>query len=58
MRKLFTEYTELLIAGDSSFLEYLEIQHYDEEIKHLEVKYGMPYGRLYLAYYKGEAAGR
>lgn len=54
---LFGEYTEMLIAGDSSFKEYLDIQHYDEEIGHLEEKYGFPYGRLYLAYCGGALAG-
>ncbi|MCI8549223.1 MAG: GNAT family N-acetyltransferase [Lachnospiraceae bacterium] len=54
---LFSEYTDMLISGDSSFQEYLDIQHYDEEIKHLEVKYGAPGGRLYLAYCDGEPAG-
>ncbi|GFI50920.1 putative N-acetyltransferase YsnE [Lachnospiraceae bacterium] len=47
----------MLIAGDPSFKEYLVIQDYDEELKHLEGKYGFPYGRLYLAYYDGELAG-
>ena len=42
VKALFTEYTDMLIAGDSSFQEYLAIQNYDEEIKHLEDKYGMP----------------
>ena len=54
---LFSEYTDLLIAGDRSFEKYLEIQNYDEELKHLEVKYGLPDGRLYLAYHDGELAG-
>jgi ribosomal protein S18 acetylase RimI-like enzyme len=55
--ELFREYTDMLIAGDPSFKEYLVIQDYDEELKHLEGKYGFPYGRLYLAYYDGELAG-
>lgn len=55
--QLFTEYTEMLIAGDPSFKEYLDIQNYDEELDHLEEKYGRPSGRLYLAYYDGELAG-
>ena len=55
--RLFSEYTNMLTAGDSSFQKYLDIQHYDEEIAHLEAKYGMPFGRLYLAYCNGEAAG-
>lgn len=54
---LFDEYTDMLIEGDSSFKEYLEIQNYDEELEHLEMKYGLPYGRLYLAYYDGMLAG-
>lgn len=54
---LFSEYTNMLIENDSSFKKYLDIQHYDEEIKHLETKYGLPYGRLYLVYCDGEAAG-
>ena len=54
---LFSEYTNMLIENDSSFKKYLDIQHYDEEIEHLETKYGLPYGRLYLVYCDGEAAG-
>ena len=54
---LFSEYTAMLIAGDSSFQEYLDIQRYDEELGHLDIKYGMPYGRLYIAYCEGELAG-
>lgn len=55
--QLFTEYTEMLIAGDPSFREYLEIQNYNEELEHLEDKYGQPFGRLYLAYYDEKLAG-
>lgn len=54
---LFSEYTDLLLKGDPTFRKYLDIQHYDEEVKNLEIKYGLPYGRLYLAFYNGEAAG-
>ncbi len=54
---LFSEYTDMLIAGDASFREYLDMQNYDEEIRHLEVKYGLPYGRLYLAWCDGQPAG-
>lgn len=54
---LFKEYTDMLIAGDPSFKKYLDIQHYDEEVAHLEAKYGAPDGRLYLAYWDGELAG-
>ena len=55
--QLFTEYTDMLIKGDSTFKQYLEIQNYDEELEHLQAKYGLPYGRLYLAYCDEELAG-
>lgn len=55
--RLFSEYTDMLIAGDERFQEYLAIQHYDEELACLEAKYGQPEGRLYLAYFKEELAG-
>lgn len=54
---LFSEYTDMLIENDSSFQQYLGLQNYDEEIKHLEVKYGMPDGRLYVVYCDGKLAG-
>lgn len=54
---LFSEYTQMLIAGDRSFQKYLDIQHYDEELEHLDIKYGLPNGRLYIAFYNGELAG-
>lgn len=57
IRDLFTEYTNLLIRGDASFQNYLAIQNYDEELQHLDIKYGLPDGRLYIAYCDGEAAG-
>lgn len=54
---LFAEYTDTLIAGAPSFQKYLEIQHYGEELRHLDATYGPPGGRLYLAYCDGELAG-
>ena len=54
---LFSEYTTMLIDGDSTFGEYLALQKYDEEVQHLEKKYGLPEGRLYLAYVDQELAG-
>lgn len=55
--ELFSEYTDMLIAEDASFREYLGIQNYDEELSHLEMKYGLPHGRLYLAYLDDQLAG-
>lgn len=57
IRSLFSEYTNMLTAGDSSFQKYLDVQHYDTELEHLERKYGSPDGKLYLAFYGEEAAG-
>ena len=57
IKLLFSEYTDILIEGDASFKKYLEIQNYDDELEHLEKKYGLPYGRLYLVYYNNEVAG-
>lgn len=54
---LFAEYTRMLVEGDPAFQEYLNLQNYDEEIAHLEHKYGEPSGRLYLARWNGETAG-
>ena len=54
---LFKEYTDLLIAGDPAFRDYLALQRYDEELLHLDAKYGPPQGRLYLALADGEVAG-
>lgn len=57
VRALFSEYTEMLIKNDESFKKYLDIQNYGEEIEHLEMKYGIPYGRLYLIYCDEKLAG-
>ena len=57
IKELFTEYTKMLVDGDSKFKEYLDIQNYDEEIEHLEKKYGPPGGRLYIAYVDSQPAG-
>lgn len=57
IRELFQEYTDMLVAGDPLFAAYLELQNYDDELAHLEHKYGLPKGRLYLLYCDGEVAG-
>lgn len=54
---LFAEYMDMLLEGDPTFAEYLTIQNYDDELKDLSYKYGLPDGRLYLAYWDGELAG-
>ena len=55
--ELFQEYTHMLIEGEPKFEEYLGLQNYEEELAHLEYKYGLPKGRLYLAYWDGALAG-
>ena len=57
VRELFTEFTKLIIDCDSRYREFLAIQNYEEELMHLEQKYGPPYGRLYLAYCDQQLAG-
>ncbi len=55
---LFGEYTDTLKETDENFARYLDIQHYDEELRDLRLKYGEPEGRLYLALAEdGSAAG-
>ncbi|MDF2905472.1 MAG: acetyltransferase, N-acetylglutamate synthase [Herbinix sp.] len=48
--ELFQEYISLLIEKDPSIIEYLTQQNYEAELEHLEHKYGLPNGRLYIAY--------
>ncbi len=57
VRKLFAEYMAMLLEGDPTFAKYLTIQNYDDELKDFRDKYGLPDGRLYLAYWNGEAVG-
>ncbi|MDR2519526.1 MAG: GNAT family N-acetyltransferase [Eubacteriaceae bacterium] len=57
LRALLAEYIESLLADDASFAEYLDMQNFDAEFQCLESKYGLPYGRLYIARMGGEAAG-
>ena len=56
IRELFTEYTDMLVANDPAFRGYLDIQHYDDEIRDLRMKYGLPDGRLYLLRIDGRPA--
>ena len=54
---LFSEYTQTLIEGNHLFADYLSLQNFNEELNHLDVKYGLPWGRLYLAICDGQPAG-
>lgn len=57
IKKLFSEYTQMLMGMDQDFADYLKLQRYDVELEHLQEKYGMPEGRLYLLTVDGHAAG-
>lgn len=57
IESLFSEYTTMLVEKDPAFGGYLKLQNYDEEILHLETKYGKPDGHLYLACCDGKPAG-
>lgn len=57
VKALFLEYTEMLVKNDSNFAKYLELQNYDSELEHLEEKYGLPDGRLYIVKVENEVAG-
>ena len=57
IRGLLSEYTGMLVRLDPDFQLYLNIQHYEDEVRDLTVKYGLPDGRLYLARVGGKAAG-
>ena len=48
----------MLLAENPAFAKYLQLQNYDQELLHLEAKYGPPGGRLYLLVTpEGEAVG-
>lgn len=55
--RLFTEYTQDIISKGPEVKSCLQSQNYEEEVKHLEEKYGEPEGRLYLAYCGTDPAG-
>lgn len=48
----------MLLTENPAFSKYLKLQNYDQELLHLEAKYGPPGGRLYLLVTaQGEAVG-
>lgn len=58
LRPLFLEYGALLgEKGGEAMRQCLAVQNYDEELQHLEEKYGRPQGRLYLVRCDGQDAG-
>ena len=57
IKELFKEYTYMLVKEDEDFAKYLKLQDYESELENLDIKYGLPKGRLYLATVEGEVAG-
>jgi ribosomal protein S18 acetylase RimI-like enzyme len=57
IKQLFAEYTSLLVSLENGFEDYLRLQDYDGEVDDLTGKYGLPEGRLYIAYVDARAAG-
>lgn len=57
IKKLFDEYTRMLVENDESFAEYLKVQNYDSELDDLQGKYGLPDGRLYIVKVEDSIAG-
>ena len=57
LRPLYDEYEAMLLRTDPTFIRSLDQQNYDDEIAHLEDKYGPPRGRFYLLYVDGALAG-
>lgn len=55
--RLFTEYTDNIITQDTEVAKCLDSQHYDNEVRALGEKYGLPNGRLYLAYLDSDIVG-
>ena len=54
---IYEEYAAMLLETDPIFSASLDQQNYDEEIAHLEEKYGLPKGRIYLLLADGKTAG-
>ena len=57
IRELFTEYTRMLVENEPAFQTYLDLQDYAAELADLTKKYGLPDGRLYVAWCDGQPAG-
>ena len=57
IKELFSEYIKLLCYLENDFQDYLDLQDYNNELNNLNEKYGLPNGRLYIAYIDNQAAG-
>ena len=57
MRELVKEYTDMILKQGEDVRKCLTSQHLDAELADMNQKYGLPYGRMYLALVDGKAAG-
>ena len=49
MLKLIKEYTYDILQNGADVADCLKSQHLDDELKDMQTKYGLPYGRMYIA---------
>jgi len=57
IKELFAEYVKLLFGLERNFQDFLDLQAYDDEVDRLTEKYGLPNGRLYIAYLDNQVSG-
>ena len=57
IRTLIHEYTNMLVSENPEVQKILSTQDYTTELQHLNEKYGLPYGRLYIAKLEDVPAG-
>ncbi|CDE18863.1 putative uncharacterized protein [Eubacterium sp. CAG:841] len=57
MLELVTEYTNTILEQGTEVASCLKSQHLDDELRDMKTKYGLPYGRMYLALVEENIAG-
>lgn len=57
MLELVTEYTNNILEQGEDVASCLKSQHLNDELRDMKTKYGLPYGRMYLALVEGNIAG-
>ncbi len=57
MLELVTEYTNWVLTHGDDVVKCLQSQHIEDELKDMKNKYGLPYGRMYLALVENNIAG-
>ena len=57
MIQLVTEYTNGILEQGNDVVQCLNSQHLEDELKDMNLKYALPFGRMYLALVDGKAVG-